>query len=93
MADYTEHSVLFTPNGPLKGLAAIRGFFEHTASASAPDLFQAPTVVRQDIVGDVVYAIWHASPTISLASDTFVIRDDKIMAQTFVMLAPSPDGA
>jgi ketosteroid isomerase-like protein len=93
MTDYTEESVLFTQNGPLKGLAAIRQFFDNFVSGAPPELIQAITVTRQDVHGEVAYIVWHAAPFIPLATDTFVVRDDKILAQTFAMLAPPSPAA
>lgn len=88
MSDYTEESVFFTQNGPLKGLAAIRGFFENFLSS--PDVIAALTVTRQDIEGEIAYLVWHAAPFIPWATDTLVIRDGKIQSQTFTMLASPP---
>jgi len=95
MADYTPDSVLFTPNGTLRGLEPIRGFFSEVLRTSPADLFRVLTPIRQEIDGDVAYILWKAEPYIPLATDTFVIRDGKIVAQTFAMLAASPvsDGA
>lgn len=88
MSDYTEDSVFFTQNGPLKGLAPIRGFFENFLSSS--EVIAALTVVRQDVEGEVAYIVWHAMPFVPWATDTLVIRDGKIQSQTFAMLASPP---
>ena len=89
MSDYTESSVVFTPDGPLKGLAAIRPFFDGFINNSPPELFQAFTVTRQDIHGEVAYILWKAEPFVPLATDTFVIREGKIVAQSFAALSPT----
>jgi SnoaL-like protein len=90
MQDYTPDSVLFTPDGLLRGLEPIRAFFDGFLRTSPPELLRAITLVRQDIEGDVAYIIWKAEPFIPLATDTFVIRDGKIVAQSFAVLAPTP---
>ena len=87
--DYTVESVLFTPDGPLQGLEPIRAFFDGFLRTSPPELLRAMTLVRQDIQGDVAYIIWKAEPYIPLATDTFVVRDGKIVAQSFAVLAAS----
>jgi hypothetical protein len=87
MSDYTEESVLFTQTGPLVGLVEIRAFFERFLGDAPPELLAALQIVRQDIHHEVAYLIWKAEPFISLATDTFVVRDGKIAVQTFVMLA------
>jgi ketosteroid isomerase-like protein len=90
MDDYTEESVLFTQDGPIVGLAGIRTFFERFIGDAPPALIAALAVVRQDIYGEVAYMIWKAEPFVALATDTFVVRGGKIVAQTFVVLAPPP---
>ena len=92
MSDYTEESVLFTPDGPIKDLAGIREFFATFLDNSPPELIQALTVTRQDVEGEVAYILWQAVPFIPFAADTFVIRDGKILSQSFAMLAPASDG-
>jgi len=93
MTDYTSESVLFTPEGPLPGLQPIRTFFENFLNTSPPELLQAMTLLRQDVRGEVAYIMWKADPYIPLATDTFVVRDGKIVAQSFAVLAPTPEGA
>jgi hypothetical protein len=90
MSDYVPESVLFTPDGILQGLEPIRGFFDAFLHSSPPELLSAFSLIRQDTVGDVAYIIWKAEPYIPLATDTFVVRDGKILAQSFAVLAPSP---
>ena len=87
LSDYTEESVLFTPNGPLHGLAAIRASFESFIKNSPPELVQAIKVLRQDIAGEVAYIVWEAKPFITRATDTFVIRNGKIVTQTYAIFA------
>ena len=82
MRDYTEASVLVTPNGQLVGLAAIRDFFSQFIASSPPELLQALTLTHQEITGEIAYIIWKAEPFIPFASDTFLIRDDMIVVQT-----------
>ena len=90
MADYTPESVFFTPDGPLRGLMPIRAFFDAFLTTSPPELLRAMTVVRLDVDGELAYVLWKAEPFIPLAADTFVVRDDKIVAQSFATLAPPP---
>jgi len=82
MSDYVQESVLFTPDGPLTDLASIRSFFNDFITKSPPELLRAITVTRQDIHGEFVYLHWKAPPFIPFASDTFVVRNNKILAQS-----------
>src|SRR2546423_944107 len=90
MSDFTADSVVFTPEGPLHGLEQIRAFFDGFLH-SPPELLNAMTVTRQDVFGDVAYLLWKAEPFIPFASDTFLIRDDKILVQSFAMSAPATE--
>jgi hypothetical protein len=90
MLDFTPESVLFTPDGPLQGLEPIRAFFAGFLNTSPPELLGAMTLLRQDVQGDVAYIVWKAEPYIPLASDTFVVRNGKIVAQSFAMFSPLP---
>jgi ketosteroid isomerase-like protein len=97
LSDYTESSVLFTADGPLAGLAPIRGlmaglFAEFSRPGARFDLH----VMSVD--GDVGFIVWSATTAgnvYELATDTFVVRDGRIAFQSFVgKVVPrrSPDG-
>ena len=85
MEDYTEESVLITPNATYSGLAEIRENFVNAFKAFPKDsstLTLDKTVVNKD----VGYIIWKAqAPTFNLSfgTDTFIIRDGKIIRQTY----------
>ena len=89
LRDYTEDSVIFTANGLIKGLAGIRAFFDASIKNTPPEMVKAFTMIRQDVEGGVAYIIWKAEPFIPLATDTFVVRNGKIMNQTFVLFTSS----
>jgi hypothetical protein len=46
-------------------------------------------VIRQDINGDYAYIFWTAAPAVIAGGDTFVIRDGKIVMQSFAGYIPS----
>lgn len=83
MKDYTEASQVLTPNGPLKGLAAIRQFFADyfvtIPTGSSFELKQL-TVTRQ--VGYVAWASESAVAQIPMGTDTFFLEGDKIRFHT-----------
>lgn len=86
MRDYTEESVLVTQNGQLVGLTAIRGFFTQFIASSPPELLKAITLTHQEITGEIAFIVWKAEPFIPFATDTFLVRDDTILVQTFAMV-------
>jgi ketosteroid isomerase-like protein len=87
LSDYTEESILFTPNGVIRGLDELRTFFEGFIKNSPPELFEALKFLRQDIEGEVAYTVWKAEPYIKMATDTFVVREGKILVQTVATLS------
>jgi hypothetical protein len=85
MADYTEESVLITPDATFKGLGQIRKNFEDAYRIFPKDktVFQ---LSKRVIDRDVAYILWQAkTPTFNLtyATDTFIIRNGKIIRQTY----------
>ncbi len=89
LSDYTEDSILFTPDGPVRGLDELRKFFEAFISNMPPGMMGAFKMVRQDIEGEIAYIVWTAEPFVALGTDTFVVRDGKIIVQTFAAHMPS----
>lgn len=85
MADYTEESVLITPDATFRGLAEIRKNFEGAFSAFPKDS-TTMDVTKTIVSGDVGYMLWTAkTPNFELtyATDTFIIQDGKIVRQTY----------
>ncbi|HEX3543463.1 MAG TPA: nuclear transport factor 2 family protein [Candidatus Acidoferrum sp.] len=85
LADYSSDVVLFIPDGPLKGLDAIKPFFHAIFSEFAKP--GASFSMRQRYVeGDYAYILWSAETadnSYEAATDTFVVRNGKIVAQSF----------
>jgi hypothetical protein len=85
MADYTEESVLITPDRTYKGLAEIRENFVQAYQA-LPTNGTTMTVTKSVVNRDVAYIVWKAvTPTLEFryATDTFIIVDGKIISQTY----------
>lgn len=86
LKDYSDESVLLTAEAVYKGRGAVRGFFDAAvAGPFKPGTYSLTTDVAR-FEGEIAYATWHAScvgAEIVMATDTFVIRDGKIVAQTF----------
>jgi len=86
LKDYTEQSILFTPEGPKKGLKALRPVFEVLVSKLMPPGGTEFQMKQMTIEGEIVYIAWSSSSKfadIPLGTDTFLIRNGKIVAQTF----------
>jgi ketosteroid isomerase-like protein len=85
VADYSSDAVLFVPDRPLKGPAAIKPFFQaFLAEFAKPG---ARFSMRERYVdGEYAYILWSAETadnSYEAATDTFVVRDGKIVAQSF----------
>jgi len=85
LADYAPRAVLFTPQGPLEGAAAMRPLFESLIAE-----FRRPgatfEVEHRHIAGEYAYIVWRGSTAENLyemATDTFVVREGRIVAQSF----------
>ncbi len=85
MMDYTEESILITPNSTYKGLAEIRANFIRVFE-SMPANGTTITFTKSETNRDIAYVVWKATtPTLEFkyATDTFVIINGKIVSQTF----------
>lgn len=87
LKDYTDDSVLMTPEGVIRGTEALRAAFEGFYGG----LFRPGTyefaIDRIDIEGEIAFIVWHSSnegAEVPLGTDTFLIRGGKIAVQTFV---------
>ena len=84
MADYDEEAVFITPEGTLRGSGEIRPLFESLVADFPPG--SALEVSQQIIEGEIAYLVWSGeSETLKIpfATDTLIVRDGKIVAQTF----------
>jgi len=85
VADYSSDAVLFAPGGPLKGPTEIRPLFEALVSEFAKP-GSSFRMQQRSVEGDHAYIIWTADTadnSYEFATDTFVVRDGKIVAQSF----------
>ena len=85
LSDYAPGAVLFTPNGPLRGIAEIRPFFQEMLAE-----FGKPgttfSMKLRSVVSEFSYVIWTAETAdnvYEMGTDTQVVRDGRIVAQSF----------
>ena len=85
MADYTAESRFFTPDGLLRGPEAIRRFFVRLFEEFAKPGMSFE-MLRQEVDGDTAYLVWKAETAdnrFEVGTDTFIVRNGKIVTQTF----------
>jgi ketosteroid isomerase-like protein len=89
LEDYTDDSVVITADGTFRGLGELRPVFSNFFSTLfAPGTYDF-TMQHVEVVGDVAFISWEAKcgdADVRLGTDTFVVRDGKIAAQTFAAL-------
>ena len=85
LSDYAPGAVFFTPTGPLLGVDEIRPFFQALIAE-----FRKPApafnLKLQFVEGNYAYILWTAETADNvheLGTDTFVVRDGKIIAQSY----------
>lgn len=88
LSDFTEESVLITPEATFKGLEAIRGFFVPFLDTFTPEMIEAFNMQRQEIQGEYAYIVWDLGDIAPLGTDTFHVVDGKIMMQSFAAYMP-----
>jgi ketosteroid isomerase-like protein len=85
LSDYAPGAVMFTRDGALRGPEAIRPLFEAMiAEFGKPGA--AFNMNQQFVEGDYAYILWSAETAdniYELGTDTFFVRDGKIVAQSF----------
>lgn len=85
MKDYTEESVLVTPDATYNGLDEIRNNFVNAFKAFPKDS-STFSLDKSIVVKDIGYILWKSKTprfNLSYATDTFIIREGKIIRQTF----------
>lgn len=84
VSDYTEESVIINNLSPtpIRGLEEIRQFMAQMVEVFTPEVLATLRMSQQVIEGEIVYVVWSAGATIPFGTDTVVIREGKIVAQT-----------
>ncbi|CAN5382272.1 hypothetical protein BH23BAC1_BH23BAC1_05230 [soil metagenome] len=89
MEDYTEESILITPEATFRGLEEIRQNFVNAFALFPVDQSNL-TLIKNVVEKDIAYILWEADTPefkLSFATDSFVIRDGKIIRQTYAGVA------
>jgi ketosteroid isomerase-like protein len=85
LSDYAPGAILFTPDGPLRGDTGIRPLFQAMIAEFAKP-GAAFRMKQQFIEGNYAYILWTAETAdnvYEMGTDTFFVRDGKIVAQSF----------
>jgi ketosteroid isomerase-like protein len=95
LSDYAPDAIFFTPQGTLVGSDAIRPLFQAMIAE-----FAKPNAIfrlkQQVVEGDYAYILWSADTAdnvYELGTDTFIVREGKIAAQSFAAKISPKNGA
>ena len=85
LSDYAPSVVFFTQNGPLRGTEAVRPLFQTMIAEFAKPGAEF-NIKEQFVDGDYAYIVWTAETAdnvYELGTDTLIVRDGKIVAQSY----------
>ena len=77
LADYAEDCLFVSGANALRGIDALRNVFGKVPAGTAA----AMTMEHSVCDGEIAYVVW-SMPNGTRGTDTFVVRDGKIVAQT-----------
>jgi ketosteroid isomerase-like protein len=78
--DYTDDAVMISPMGVANGRDELGGVF----GAIPAEFWEGFDVSQQNCEGEIAYIIWKSN-AMAMGSDTLIVRDGSIVAQTVVM--------
>jgi ketosteroid isomerase-like protein len=86
LSDFADEAIVLTAMAVFKGPVQIRGFFSEAIKMFPPEVLSQFKISCQEIEGEFAYIVWSAGPTIPMATDTFCVRNGKIVMQSFASL-------
>ncbi|HMM16098.1 MAG TPA: hypothetical protein PKC47_00980 [Petrimonas sp.] len=91
--NYCEDSIIVTQDGVIQGMPALRQFFKSSMENCFPAGTKWESVYTQ-IYGEMAYTVWKAESELCVApfgTDTFIIRNGKIIQQSFAGIIEKKD--
>jgi ketosteroid isomerase-like protein len=86
LTDYADDACFLSERRAYCGKAAIREFFDGFIAAFPPQAYGRFVLRQLRVRGDLAYITWSAGPEMPLGTDTFVVRQGRIVSQTFAMV-------
>jgi ketosteroid isomerase-like protein len=88
VSDYADEACFLSEGRAYRGKKEIRDFFEGFIAALPPQAIANFALRSLRVEGDVAYIVWSAGGELPFGTDTFVVRNGKIVTQTFAMHVP-----
>ena len=85
VSDYADEACFLSEGSEYRGRQEIRGFFEGFIAALPPRAIADFNLRSLRVADDVAYITWSAGREPPLGTDTFCVRNGKIVSQTFAM--------
>lgn len=87
VADYADDACFLSDDRAYCGKPEIRKFFDAFIQALPPEAVSQFKLHTFLVKRDVAYITWSAGRQLPLGTDTFVVRQGRIVSQTFAMYA------
>lgn len=87
--DYDDDARFLSEIRTYHGKREIRRFFEVFIASLPPGAIGRFALRTLRVDGEVAYITWSAGDELPLGTDTFVVRNGKIVSQTFAMHPPA----
>lgn len=87
--DYAPDATFLSVSRTYRGTSEIREFFEGFIAALPPKAIRQFLLRSLQCEDNVAHITWSAGDELPLGTDTFVVRDGKIVSQTFAMYVPA----
>jgi ketosteroid isomerase-like protein len=85
LRDYDDDARFLSEIRPYHGKREIRGFFETFLASLPPNAINHFSLRTLRVEGEIAYITWGVGNQVPLGTDTFVVRNGKIVSQTFAM--------
>jgi ketosteroid isomerase-like protein len=89
LRDYDDEARFLGEGRTYYGKGEIRHFFEAFIASLPPNAISRFSLRTLSVEGEIAYITWSAGSDVLLGTDTFVVRNGKIVSQTFAMHAPA----
>jgi ketosteroid isomerase-like protein len=83
--DYHDDARFLSEGRTYRGKREIRGFFESFIASLPADAISRFSLRTLSVEGEIGYITWSVDGDVPLGTDTFVVRNGKIVSQTFAM--------
>lgn len=87
LAFHSTDFIWLSPSGPLQGHTAAREYSAQRMAVMPADAFKGMEIIRTHIVGEYAFLIFKTE-LIPFGTDTFIIRDGKVVFQSNAVYLP-----